>query len=329
MTEETKAPDQKLADEYYARQRELDGGKPAAADWLDLAQRAQDAGLPKEAVLHVLKAGELDPENQSILEKLRSALKPDEFSAWVEKHTPEKPYWKDMKAVLLYPASREALLMLGMAALFLTAKQILDGLLEFTPGLKTILSVPVFAVSGILGIAMLAMLPSFFISVTRRAADGKPGVPDWPGFYDLFALAGAALKLFAVTAWSFLPLLLYLLSLDKGKTAPSAPLAAVLFVIASFYLPMALLLLIMSDKLWPCLLPSNVIDPVVRTFRSYWRLWLMMLACGLFLPVSALLVRIPVIGPAIAVFCGLYLYACIMHALGRFYRLERKKLNWT
>jgi hypothetical protein len=127
-----------------------------------------------------------------------------------------------MKAVLLYPASRDALLMLGMAALALTAKQILDGLLEITSGLKSILSVPVFSIAGILGVVMLALLPSFFMSITRRAAAGKPGIPDWPGVHDLFALAGAALKLVAVVVWSFLPLLLYMAAVNDGRLHPSA-----------------------------------------------------------------------------------------------------------
>jgi hypothetical protein len=72
MNEETKAQDQKLIDEYYARQRVLDGGTPSAAEWLDLARLAADAGLPKDAALHLLKAGELDPENQRIREGLKA-----------------------------------------------------------------------------------------------------------------------------------------------------------------------------------------------------------------------------------------------------------------
>ena len=72
-----------------------------------------------------------------------------------------------------------------------------------------------------------------------------------------------------------------------------------------------------------------MIEPIVKTFPVYWRVWLLMLAVTLFLPGSALLSWIPVAGPTLATFVGLYLFNAAMHALGRFYRLEREKLNWA
>jgi hypothetical protein len=235
-------------------------------------------------------------------------------------------FWRDALEALRYPARGKAPLFLLVMALCLTVKPVADRLLG--SGLSTLLRAPLLALSGVLGLAALVLLPAFYIDIVKRTAAGGQGSPGWPGLSDPAALAGSALKAYTVLIWSFLPLLLYMLGLENGTAIPSLLLVAALFIISFLYLPMALLRLITTDKLWPCLLPSNVIDPVVRTFRSYWRLPLLMLAIGLFMTVSALLTRIPVIGPAIAVFCGLYLYACMMNALGRFYRLEQKRLNW-
>ena len=240
---------------------------------------------------------------------------------------PRPNYWRGTLDTVLYPARGRMPLFLLVMALCLTVKPLADSLLG--PALAVRLRAPLLALSGVLGLAALVLMPAFYNAIVKRSAADEQGSPGWPGLSDPAALAAAALKVYAVVIWSFLPLLIYLLTLEKTKSAPSLPLVLTLSVLACLYLPMALLLLIMLGKLWPCLLPSNVIDPVVRTFATYWRLRLMMLAGGLFLPVSALLARIPVIGPAIAVFCGLYLYTCMMNALGRFYRLEQKRLNWV
>ncbi|MDI6739669.1 MAG: hypothetical protein QME74_04820 [Candidatus Edwardsbacteria bacterium] len=243
--------------------------------------------------------------------------------------TPQEPqpgFWHGVLDTLRYPARRDTLLFLGAAAVCLAFKPLSDGLLG--PALSQSLRAPLLAVAGVAGLAALVLLPEFFSAIVKRSAAGEQYSPGWPGLSDSAALMGTALKVYAVVIWSLLPLLIYRLSLEKAATTPSVPLVAALGAISFLYLPMALLLLIMSGKLWPCLLPSNVIDPVVRTFSSYWRVWLLMLAVTLFLPGSYLLARIPLVGPTLATFGGLYLFSCAMYALGRFCRLEQKKLNW-
>ena len=234
--------------------------------------------------------------------------------------------WRDIGAALRYPARRQALSFLAASALGLTITPLAGALLG--PATHQAARAALLALSGASGLAALVMLPSFLVTVIKRSAAGGAGCPGWPQLADPGALAGTAFKTYAVTAWSSLPAALYLLSLDHPGAGPSLPLLAVLCALTGIYLPMSLLRLAITGKLWPSLLPSNVIDPIVRTFSSYWMLCLLALAGALSLPALLLLARLPAIGPSLATFGWLYLSAAAMATLGGFYRAARGRLDW-
>lgn len=237
---------------------------------------------------------------------------------------PRSGFWRGTMDALRYPLRPRTLLFLGAAALGLTFKPLVGGLLG--PALALTLRAPLLAVAGVTGLAALVLLPQFSVDVIRRSAAGEDAAPDWPGLADPAALLAQSLKTMAVLLWPLLPLLLYAATL--GGRRPSFAVVIALLALAALYLPMALLRLAVTGRLWPSLLPSNVVEPVVATFRRYWRIWLAALAALLYLPASALPAGIPVVGPAIAAFIGLYLWSCLMRALGRFHCDERERLNW-
>ena len=231
--------------------------------------------------------------------------------------------WRDIGAALRFPARRGPLRLLALAALGLTVKPLADRLLALWPPLQAGLATPAALAWGVLGLGALAVLPRYFGGIVR----GQQDPPLRPGLAQPQTLVLPALKMAAVALWSFLPLVLYLATV--GDRAPRPSVALALLAIASFYLPMALLRQVITARLWPALLPSNVIDPVAKTFRNYWPLWLLTLLVTLFLAGSVLLARVPVIGPTLAVFAGLYLLCFAMHVLARFYRLERGRLAFA
>ncbi|MDO9068748.1 MAG: hypothetical protein Q7W05_09875 [Deltaproteobacteria bacterium] len=315
-------------DEFNRIQDSLKGKKPRVQDLLELSRAARAAGLPKEARHNLLTAGELEPENPSVAEALAAELGPDEFGKWQESHKKAAPFWRDLKGIMLYPAHREGLLMLGLASLFFASGKIFESLLEAVP-LLMIFSIVFFAVGGILGLVIILMLPGFYASITRRAAGEKTGFPDWPGFGDVFAnLLGPALKALAVAAWSFMPLILVLTYTLQKKISPSVSLTVFTLLLGLLYFPMSFLMMVMSQKLWPSLLPSQVLDSMAKSGRDYLKLCLLFWALLLPSLPALLLWEIPFIGPAVAVFTVLYCWACSLHLLGRFYRYEKDKLKW-
>jgi len=315
-------------EEYFSLQESLDGKTVKAAELLNLYQTAQSAGLPKEARYTLMKAGNLEPENPSVIAALAMELSPDEYREWQEAHKKEMPFWRDIKSILLYPAQKEGLMMLGLASLFFAAGKIFEFLLEAVP-LLTIFAIVFFAVGGILGIAIILVIPGFYASITWRAALGKPGFPDWPGFSDIFAnLLGPAFKTMAVAVWSFMPLILVLTYTAQKKISPSVSLTVFTLLLGLLYFPMSFLMMVMSQKLWPSLLPSQVIDSMAKSGRDYLKLCLLFWALLLPSLPALLLWEIPLIGPVVMVFTVLYCWTCSMHLLGRFYRYEKEKLKW-
>lgn len=326
MTREEK--DQNKLEEYNRLKESLNDRILNAKDLLHLAIAAREAGLSRESKYNVLKAGELEPEDPSVIAALTAELSPEEYREWLEAHKKETPFWRDLKSILLYPAGKEGLSMLGIAALFFSAGEIFKFLLAAVP-LLTIFAIVFFVTGGILGIAIILVLPGFYTSITWRTALGKEGFPGWPGFSDVFAnLIGPALKVLLVAAWSFMPLLVMMISTAKKNISPSVSLTVFTLLLGLVYFPMAFLMMVMSQKLWPSLLPSQVIDSMVKSGRDYLKLCLLFWAFLLPSLPALLLWEIPVIGPLATVFTGLYCWACSMHLLGRFYRYEKDKLNW-
>jgi hypothetical protein len=235
--------------------------------------------------------------------------------------------WHDIGIALRYPARRGPLLFLASMALCLTIKPLGDALLGPWPRALAGMQTPLKLAWGLLGLGSLLLLPNYVSGIIRCAARGADGAPNHPKLAQLQSMVMPALKMTVVVLWSFLPLALYMAALGPNQR-PSLALALVLLAVAGGYLPMSLLMHVMTGKLWHALLPSNVIDSIVKSFASYGLVWLLMSAVMLLLIGSVALSRVPVAGPILATFTGLYLLCCAMHALGRFYRAEEKNLNW-
>lgn len=303
--------------------------KPASAEiLLALHQKAAEAGLPREARLHLLQAGQLFPADPRVREILSRELGPGEFGNWASEHAAETPFWRDVGAIVRYPAAPGALMMLAAAAFGLSLGRMLEDLMKMVPIFK-VLSVPAFAVGGLAWFTMAVILPGFYLTIVRETANGRDEFPSWPGFADPWGqIVLPTLKSLLILMWSFLPLTLVLTAAVRSAARPSLPFLLISLAYGCLYFPMAFLMMSISDKLWPSLLPSNVVEAAAKTFATYAKAVLLF---WLFILPTILLIVIwpvPLVGALVPALAGLYCWAAAMRLLGRFYRLEAGRLEW-
>lgn len=314
--------------EYLDLQETLKGRRPSPEEYLSLHQKAAAAGLPREARDHLMQAGQLFPSHPQVRQALASALGPEEFQKWSDSQAGEKPFWNELGAILRYPAAPEALMMLAAAAVGLSLGRMLEDLMRLVPWFR-ILSVPAFMIGGLAWFAVAVILPGFFRTIVWSTAISKDEFPSWPGFADPWGqVVMPTLKSLLILMWSFLPLTLVISAAVRANARPSILLLLLSLVYGCLYFPIAFLMASVSGKLWPSLLPSNVVEAVAKTFSTYLKLvpifWLFVLP-------SILLTALwptPFIGALVPAFAGVYCWSAAMRLLGRFYRLEAGRLEW-
>ncbi len=314
--------------EYLDLLESLKGRRPGPEEYLSLYDKATAAGLPMEARDHLMQAGRLYPSHPQVRQALAAALGPESFQRWSDSQAEEKPFWKELGAILRYPAAPGALMMLAAAAFGLSLGRMFEDLMRLVPWFK-ILSVPAFMAGGLAWFVMAAILPGFFQTIVWNTAIGKDDFPSWPGFADPWSqVVLPTIKSLLVLMWSFLPLSLVLTAAVRTHARPYLWPLLISLAYGCFYFPMAFLMTSISGKLWPSLLPSNVVEAGAKTGGTYIRLvalfWLLVLPSIL----MTALWPVPFIGALIPAFVWLYCWAAAMRLLGRFYRLEAGRLEW-
>lgn len=226
--------------------------------------------------------------------------------------------------------AKKKLAALALGALGLSAWQMAQTLFKIFPGALPLAGLPVYLITGLAGFAVLAALPGHFIRIIKSAGNEKKDLAfSWRELADVQnAILAPAFKFLLIVFWSFLPIEMYLALSVKNHGAPN-PLAIMFLLLFSFiYFPMALLMAAVTNKIMPSLLPSNVIEPIFKTFKKYicflFFFWIIMV-----LPLITLLLwPISFIGPLAASFVLIYLWSCGMHLLGSFYGKEKERLSW-
>jgi len=235
----------------------------------------------------------------------------------------------NLKSLFLFPISRNFWIPILIGSFCLSLWQIFQTIFKIAPKIQSVLALPVYLISGLAGFAVLIALPGYFVKIIKQADDKNDYIFSWRELADVQnAILVPAFKILLVSVWSFLPIEMYLALLVKNQGAPS-PLAIIFLLLFSFiYFPMALLMAAVTNKTMPSLLPSNVIEPIFKTFKRY-ILFLFLFWFVFLLPLFGLLLwPIPFIGPLFSSFVLLYLWSCGMSQLGSFYHKEKERLNW-
>ncbi len=211
----------------------------------------------------------------------------------------------------------------------LSAWQMAQSLFMIFPGALPLAGLPVYLITGLAGFAVLVTLPGYFIRTIRSAGQGNDRVFNWRDLTDVqYTIVAPAFKFLLITFWSFLPVELYLALSVKNQGAPTPWAIIFLLLFSCIYFPMALLMMVVTNKTMPSLLPSNVIEPIFKTFKKYISFLLFFWTIMLLPLIALLLWPIPFIGPLSVSFIILHLWSYGMHLLGSFYRKEKESLNW-
>ncbi len=315
--------------EYLKLQNTLKGKEPDPEEWLLLYNKAKQAGLVQEARHHLRLAGQRFPQDNRIRERLSAELDPEEFQVWQRAHSSEAPFWKDPGDLLRYPGRGQAWIITATAALGLSLGRMLEDAMRLWPALR-IFSVPAFVLGGLAWFIIALMLPALLCRIVSATARGVQEFPLWPGWEDPWGqIVLPALRSLLVLMWSFLPLALVLTAAVKSHARPSLLLLLLSLGYGCLYFPMAFLMASFSGKLWPSLLPSNLVEAITKTFGTYLRLvlffWLFIIP---FLLLTALLWPTPFLGAILPSLAGVYGWAAAARLLGRFYQLEAGRLEW-
>jgi hypothetical protein len=173
-------------------------------------------------------------------------------------------------------------------------------------------------------------LAAYMLRIISHTADGGEELPDWPNFADFWEdIILPFFLIVGLNAFCFLPAIAYFLVTAYYDVF--RPVICVALIVAGlFYLPMGLLGLGIFDSM-AGMSPLRVLPAIPKTLGAYLVAWAILLAVGgLQVAAEALLplLRVPLLGPAIAGILSFYLLAVEMRVLGLLYRVYEKRLGW-
>lgn len=166
----------------------------------------------------------------------------------------------------------------------------------------------------------------YFTECVRDSAEGHVRAPETIATTpDFFQLLGRYILVFAAFAVPFLPFSSYLLKSGGQLNGPEFVLT---YLIGAFLSPIMLL----SVSYFGNLSGLNIFRIMVALFKTFFSYLILIGVLILWTLVVATIVvvlnSIPLLASFLALPAGLYLGLVYAHILGRFYYLNRDKLNW-
>jgi len=226
--------------------------------------------------------------------------------------------------IFLYPLNKPAI---SIIAIIIGIPLLIDLFALLLGQFAFFITIPNF----FLKIAMLLYAFWYFCECIRDSAEGNIRAPDVlvnsPGLEEIFLQTFRTLGTIAV---ALAPAIIYFIKTQKTDTT-----LFILLIFAEFYVPMALLALLMLDSFY-ALNPILVIPSILSTFLPYLGLLILFAAIGLLSLFAALgllptiIFSIPLLVYLTRLFEAALIYLMLIgaHLLGRFYWNYQEKLNW-
>lgn len=233
---------------------------------------------------------------------------------------------KSIAGAFKYFCGRKNVVLMIIGAAGLSVWQWVQATSGLFPAMPPVFSVPAKLVSGLAGFSVLLVMPGIYMRVISAASRGVDEPVDWRALADVQKnIMEPCFRAALVVLWSFLPLEMYLAVVMQKQGTASPWAVLILMSFSLFYFPMALMMAAATGKVMPSLLPSNVLEPIFRSFKEYLVL-LLLFWPTMILPMAGLMLwPAAVIGPLAASFVLLLFWACGMHLLGTFNGRERDK----
>lgn len=232
---------------------------------------------------------------------------------------PSGSFFARVPAAFRYPLKGDGpLLLLGATGLFT--------LVHYLQRFPTIFAL-------IIGIGGAGYFIACLQGVLVSSAQGEAEMPGWPEVSDLTAdLLGPFGRFVGLLVLTIGPGFLVLWAGNAEENHAWTRAGTALMIAGSFYLPMALLAVAMTDNLLAAS-PMVVLPAIARLFAQYFTTW-MFLALVLLLQgglVTAIerLIPVPLLPVVLGLGISLYLLTVQMRLLGLLYFVNRDRLNWV
>lgn len=230
----------------------------------------------------------------------------------------EKPFYKDLSRVLLYPFSNMAwVTTIGVGVLLWIAR------LMF-----------------IFGIPLYLIALSYIVQVILSSSKGEKEMTWGPDFTDPFSLIGRGFMAVVVTIAILIPFIflnVFVLGNSLSFMTMNPLLKAVmvlalnipLYVLALIYYPMALGMVAIWDNYWIAFRPDYVIEHILKIRNDYLVVLIAFFILSIIqIPYRVVLVLFPLVGSLVASILNTYIYIIMAHILGWTLYLNEKKLGW-
>ena len=228
-----------------------------------------------------------------------------------------RPFWLDMKRMLLYPVQGKS----WIALLFIGFFAGVAGILGLAPGMIT----------GMARGIIYLMLAIYYMEIIARSAEGREKLPNYPDvtnfFSDIFA---PGIKWFFLTIVVFIPLIVYVLFLAGMFGAIISALAIPLLIILGLTIyPMCMIVLSVFDTILPAMNPYLIIRIISRIKKEYVILLVYLfsfyVAKQLFTSFAG---AVPIAGTFVAWIVGSYFMLVACYMMGRLVYQTEEKLDW-
>ena len=218
--------------------------------------------------------------------------------------------------IFLYPTSTHGLTILGI----IVGIPFLIGLLAFFAGpFGFFITIPGFFVMAVIAVYTLW----YFCQCIRESAEGETRAPDvLIDAPSLFDMGWQSLRMAVCLAFFTAPPIIYNRFIGKVDT-----ILYLLLAYTALFFPIGLLAVVMHDEI-TALNPLLLIRSIAKTFFSYIKLVILFYLVGLLLfSAIKLFLHLPSLSSLVKRAALLYLLMVMAHLLGRFYWINKERLE--
>ena len=262
------------------------------------------------------ETGQDQPSFDGAIEQKYAEIFPDEKITAPPEQNPGQKI-PAIVEILLYPTSIHGLTILGI----LIGIRILIGLLAFLAGPFGFFII----IPGLFVMAVIAVYTLWYFNhCIRESADGQTRAPDvLINAPSLGNMGWQSLQMAVCLAFFAAPVIIYNRYTERTDT-----IFYLLLAYAALFFPIGLLAVVMYGTI-TALNPLQLIGSISKTFFSYLKLVVLFYAVGWLVFFSSKLSSLPP-GIFIIVIDAVLLYLLMVaaHLLGRFYWLNKDKLDW-
>lgn len=311
---EKKSPLQKLYDKISQK---LEKKEDTADLRAQMGSVCLELGKRDEALLHLCRALELDPNMEYVRDRINRHFKKEELKHFTIPE-PRRLFWQDIPFTVAFPLAKEGIVSILVGSVLFT-------LAGYVPIVGSILIL----------FFILPYLAAYLLKILNHVADGERVMPDWPEGEDLMdSIIFPGFRFLAAGILPYTPI--FILLLIRSVIPVPQPLFSALFVvlliIGTLYYPISLIAVALYESAWAPLHFPLMIRSIIQIKRDYAAacgvLFLLALTGGFVSGIFSLSFIVPFVGYIFFWSLAIYFAALQMYILGNIYYVNESNLNW-